>query len=149
MGSPRPWFCAWFCKYENYDGGDVFLGDDRKAKISVHGKFKLKLQGGRTITLLGVLHILSLAINLISISKIDDESVKNVFDKNTYKMARGALVLMWGVRIETLDRVLGSTAIDVCNNSTVLESGAENLFVSRENTMLCRERLASIGEKGF
>ena len=33
-----------FCEYEKYDGGDVFLGDDRKAKITRHGKIKLKLQ---------------------------------------------------------------------------------------------------------
>ena len=28
------------CEYEKYDGGDVFLGDDRKVKIVVHGKVK-------------------------------------------------------------------------------------------------------------
>ena len=28
----------WFCEYEKYDGGDVFLGDDRKARIVVCGK---------------------------------------------------------------------------------------------------------------
>ena len=47
----------WFCEYEKYDGGDVFLGDDRKAKIIESGKVKLKLQGGRIRTLPGVLHI--------------------------------------------------------------------------------------------
>lgn len=33
----------WFCKYEKYDGGDVFLGDDRNARIVGHRKVKLKL----------------------------------------------------------------------------------------------------------
>ena len=33
----------WFCEYEKYDGGDVFLGDGRKARIIGHGKLKLKL----------------------------------------------------------------------------------------------------------
>jgi len=23
----------WFCEYEKYDGGDIFLGDDRKVRI--------------------------------------------------------------------------------------------------------------------
>ena len=45
--------------------GDVFLGDDRKARIIVCRKVKLKLQGGRARTLLGVLHIPTLARNLI------------------------------------------------------------------------------------
>ncbi len=55
------------------------------------------MQGGRVRTLLGVLHILALARNLISVSKLDDAGVKTVFEKDTCKMVRGALVLMWGV----------------------------------------------------
>ena len=47
----------WFCEYEKYNGGDVFLGDDRKARIIGRGKVKLKFQGGRVRTILGVLHI--------------------------------------------------------------------------------------------
>ena len=95
----------WFCEYEKYDGGDVFLGDDRKAKIVGRRKFKLKLQGGRIRTLSGVLHIPALAINLISISKMDDAGVKTVFKKYTYKMVWGALVLMWGFWIRTLYKI--------------------------------------------
>jgi len=33
----------WCCKYEKYGDGDVFLGDDRKARIISRGKVKLKL----------------------------------------------------------------------------------------------------------
>ena len=95
----------WFCEYDKYDGGDVFLGDDRKARIVGHGKFKLKLLGGRIRTLLGVLHILSLAKNWISVSKLDDASVKTMFGKYTCKMVRIELVLMWAVRIGTLYKI--------------------------------------------
>ena len=87
----------WFYEYEKYDGGDVFLGDDKKARIIGRGKVKLKLQGGRVRTLLGVLHIPALARNLIFVRKLDDAGVKTVFEKDTYKMVRGALVLMWRV----------------------------------------------------
>eukprot|EP00253_Pinus_taeda_P010178 PITA_10178 len=95
----------WFWEYEKYDGGDVFLGDDRKARIVGRGKVKLKLQGGRVRTLLGVLHIPPLARNLISISRLDDAGVKIVFEKDTYKMVQGALVLMRGVQIGTLNKL--------------------------------------------
>eukprot|EP00253_Pinus_taeda_P030795 PITA_30795 len=88
----------WFCEYEKYDGGDVFLGDDKKARIIGRGKLKLKLQGGRVRTLPGVLHIPALARNLISVNKLDD---------------------------------------------------AENLVVSGEKTMLWRQRLGHIREKGL
>eukprot|EP00253_Pinus_taeda_P034923 PITA_34923 len=139
----------WFCEYEKYDGGDVFLGDDRKARIIGHGKVKLKLQGGRVRTLPGVLHIPALARNPISVSKSDDAGVKTVFEKDTCKMVRGALVLMWGVQIGTLYRLQGSTVVDGCNSSMVPENGAENLVVPGEKTMLWHQRLGHIGEKGL
>jgi len=139
----------WFCEYEKYDGGDVFLGDDRKARIIGRGKVKLKLQGGRVRTLPGVLHIPALARNLISVSKLDDAGVKTVFEKDTCKMVRGALILMRGVRIGTLYKLQGSTVVDGCNSSMVPENGVENLVVSGKKTMLWHQRLGHIGEKGL
>eukprot|EP00253_Pinus_taeda_P022165 PITA_22165 len=139
----------WFCEYEKYDGGDVFLGDDRKARIIGHGKVKLKLQGGRAKTLPGVLHIPALARNMISVSKLDDPSVKIVFEKDTCKMVRGALVSLRGVQIGTLYNLQGSTVVDGCNSFVVPKSGAKNLVVSGENTMRWHQRLRHIGEKGL
>eukprot|EP00253_Pinus_taeda_P022210 PITA_22210 len=92
----------WFREYEKYDDGDVFLGDDRKARIIGRGKVKLKLQGGRVRTLLGVLHIPALARNLIFVNKLDDAGVKTMFEKDTCKMVRGALVFTRGVWVGTL-----------------------------------------------
>eukprot|EP00253_Pinus_taeda_P013244 PITA_13244 len=147
------------------EGGDVYLasssthvdheawlidsGDDRKARIIGQGKVKLKLQGGRVRTLPGVLHIPALARNMISISKLDDAGVKTVFQKDTCKMVRGALVLMRVVWIGTLYKLQGSIVVDGCNIFVVLESGAENLVVSGENTMLWYQSLEHIGEKGL
>eukprot|EP00253_Pinus_taeda_P012211 PITA_12211 len=139
----------WFCEYEKYNGGDVFLGDDRKVRIDGHIKVKFKLQGGRVRALLGVLDIPALAINLIFVSKLNDVGVTIVFEKHTYKMVHGALVLMWGVQIGTLYKLQGSIIVDVCNSSVVPESGAKNLVVSREKTILWHQRLGHIGEKGL
>lgn len=137
----------WFREYEKYDNGDAFLGDDRKARIIGHGKVKLKLQGGRFRTLLGVLHIPALAINLISLRKLDDAGVKTVFEKDTCKMVWGALVLMRRVRTGTLCKLQGSTVVDGCNSSMVPESETENLMVFGEKTMLWHQRLGHIREK--
>jgi len=109
----------------------------------------LKLQGGRVRTLLGVLHIPALAKNLISVRKLDDAGVKTVFEKDTCKMVRGARVLMWGIRIGSLYKMQGSNIVDVCNISVVPESGAENLVISGEKTMLWHKRLGPIREKGL
>jgi hypothetical protein len=87
----------WFSEYEKYDGGDVFLGDDLIEKILGHGRVKLLLNNGRIRTLPGVLHIPKLDKSLIFVSKLGDAGVKNVFEKNTCKMVRGAMVLMRGV----------------------------------------------------
>eukprot|EP00253_Pinus_taeda_P026318 PITA_26318 len=76
----------WFYEYEKYDGGDVFLGNDRKAKIIGRRKVKSKLKDGRVRTLSSVLHIPTLAKNLISVRKLDDADVKTLFEKDTCKM---------------------------------------------------------------
>jgi hypothetical protein len=73
----------WFSKYEKYDGGDVFLGDDSTTKLLGRGRVKLLLKYGRIRTLLGVLHVPKLARSLISVSKMDDAGVDTVFAKNT------------------------------------------------------------------
>jgi len=73
---------------------------------------------------------------MISVSKLDDAGVKTMFEKDICKMVRGALVLMQGVRIGTLCKLQGSTIVNGCNSSVVPKSGAENLVVSGEKTML-------------
>ena len=84
-----------FYEYESYNG-NVFLGDDSPKKIIGHGRVKLLINDGRIKTLPGVLHIPSLAISLISISKMGDVSVQTVFEKDKCKMVQGAMVLMRG-----------------------------------------------------
>ena len=46
-------------------------------------------------------------------------------------------------------KLQGSTVVDGCNNNVVPKSGAENLVVSGEKTMLCHQRLGHIREKGL
>jgi hypothetical protein len=50
----------------------------------------------------GMFHIPGLDRNLISISTIEDAGVQTVFEKDTCKMVRGAMVLMWGIKIGTM-----------------------------------------------
>jgi hypothetical protein len=87
----------WFCEYERYDGGNVFLGDDSTNRIIGRGKVNLRLIYGRIRTLPGVIHIPSLARNLIYVRKMDNAGVKTIFEKETCKMVRGEMVLLKGV----------------------------------------------------
>jgi len=109
----------------------------------------LKLQGKRIRTLSGALHIRALVRNLIYVSNMDVVGLKRVFEKYNYKILRGALVLMQGVRTGTLYKIQGSTVINGCNSSLVPKIGAENLVVFGENTMLWHQWLENIGEKGL
>ena len=54
------------------------------------------------MTLLGVLHIFGLARNLISVNKINDAAMHNLFQKDSCKLVRGVMVLMKGFWIGTL-----------------------------------------------
>jgi hypothetical protein len=74
---------------------------------------------------LGVLHIPGFARNLISVRKTDDVGVKAIFEKETCRMVRGAMVLLRGIRFGTLYKLQGSTINDGCNSSIVLDIGVE------------------------
>jgi hypothetical protein len=115
----------WFCEYEGYDGGNVFLGDDLTTRIIGWGKLKLRLIDGRIRTLLGVLHILGLARNSISIRKMDDVGEKTIFKKETCRMVQGEMVLLKGVWFGTLYKLQGITISDGCNISIVPDIGFE------------------------
>ena len=52
-----------------------------------------------------------------------------MFEKDACKMARGALVLMRGVRTRNMYKLQGSIVIDGCNSYVVPESGTESLAV--------------------
>jgi hypothetical protein len=142
----------WFCEYERYDGGNVFLGDDSTTRIIGRGKVKLRLIYGRIRTLPSVLHIPGLARNLIFLRKMDDAGVKTIFEKETCRMVRGAMMLLKVVRFGTLYKLQGITTRDGCNISIVLDIRVEEETtptVSGEKVMLWHQRLGHIGEKGL
>jgi hypothetical protein len=140
----------WFSKYEKYDGGDVFLGDESTTKIMGRGRVKLLLKDGRNRTLPWVLHIPKLARSIISISNLDDVGVDTIFGKGTCKMVRGEMVLMRGFWCGTLYNLLGSTYTNGCNSYVVPEhTNKENKtdIVPGKKTMIWHQRLGHIGEK--
>ena len=115
----------WFCEYEKYNGGNIYLGDDLTSKITGYGKVKLLLWDGKIRTLPGVLQIPKLARNLIFISKMSDVAVQIVFGNETCKMVRGEMVLTRLVQNGTLYKLLGNTIVNGCNSYIVLEGGNE------------------------
>jgi hypothetical protein len=112
----------------------------------------LRLIDGRIRTPPGILHIPGLARNLIFVRKMDDAGVKTVFEKETYRIVRGVMVSLKGVRIGTLYNLQGNTISDGCNSSIVHDIGVEEEktpTVSREKVMMWHQTLENIGEKGL
>lgn len=142
----------WFYEYESYDGGDIFLGDDSSYKIIRHGRVKVRFRDGRVKNLPGVLHILGLARNLLSVSKMSDVGIQVIFNKESYKMVQGAMVLTRGVYIGTLYKLQVSTISDIYNIFIVGEDNNETKRTPSspiEKTMLWHQRMGHIGEKGL
>ena len=81
----------------------------------------MTLQDGRSGTLPSVLHILSLERNIIFFSKMSDAVVHTLFQKDTCKMVRGAVVLMKEVWIGTLYKLLENVDSIGCNKTVVPE----------------------------
>ena len=65
----------WFSKYENFNGGKVYLGDNSVLDIVGHGSIHVKFSNGRIRRFDGIIHILGLARNFLSISKLIDAGV--------------------------------------------------------------------------
>jgi hypothetical protein len=83
---------------------------------------------------------------------MDDVGVKMVSEKETYRMVRGAMVLLKGFHIGTLYKMEGSSITNGCNSSIVPNIGVEEEKTptfSGEKVMLWNQRLGHIREKGF
>jgi hypothetical protein len=112
----------------------------------------LRLIYGSIRILHGVFHIPGLAINLISVRKMDDAGVKTIFEKETCRMVQGAMVLLKGFQFGTRHKLQGSIISDGCNSSIVPDIGVEEErtpTVSGEKFMLWHQRLGNIGGKGL
>jgi hypothetical protein len=83
---------------------------------------------------------------------MDNVGVKTMFEKEIYRMVRGAMVLLKGVQFGNLYKLKGNTISDGCNSYIFLDIGDEEEktpTVSREKAMLWHQRLGRIREKGL
>jgi hypothetical protein len=92
----------WFLKYDNYDGGKVYLEIDSTLQIVSLGRVKIQSPNGRIKGVDGVIHILGLAQNLLFARNSNDIRVQVSFSSSGDKMNRGSMMLAWGARIGTL-----------------------------------------------
>lgn len=114
----------WFCEYEQYNGGDVLLGDDTAVQIVGRGRVKLRMSDGMVKTIPDVMHIPLMSRNLLSVGTMADSGIIFSCDKNSCKMTRDSIVIARGVRHRTLYKLLGDTVI--VGSSFVSENAKED-----------------------
>lgn len=93
------------------------LGDDSHLDIVGHGKVRIKFPCGRIKRIRGVLHILILAQNLLSMRKLIDVGVQVVFSNTRYKMVRGVIRITTYVKFGTLYNLHAHTI--ECNSTSI------------------------------
>ncbi|GFQ02696.1 retrovirus-related pol polyprotein from transposon tnt 1-94 [Phtheirospermum japonicum] len=134
----------WFFEYEQYDGGDVMLGDDTAIKITGRGRVNLRMKDDTIKTFLNVMHIPSMSKNLLSVGTMADSGVNFSCDKDSCKMTRGSIVIARGVRYGTLYKLLAGTI--TLSGGFVSEKAKED---EHDTSLLWHQRMGHIGEKGL
>lgn len=86
----------WFSKYENYDGGKVYLASHSNLQIVGCGRVKIQFLDGRIKGIDSVMHILGLVQNLLSVRNLNDVGVQVSFLNGGFKMTRGSMMLAKG-----------------------------------------------------
>ncbi|KAJ0080613.1 hypothetical protein Patl1_23435 [Pistacia atlantica] len=66
------------------------------------GDVRLEMDNGSSILLRDVKHIFDIHLNLISMSRFDDEGYCNTFSDDQWKLTRGAMVVAQGKKLSTL-----------------------------------------------
>jgi hypothetical protein len=138
----------WFYEYVELKSGDVLLRNDSLRRIIGQGKVQLMLNDEIRGILPSVLHILGLARNIIYVSTMEDVGARTVFEKDTCKMVRCAVLLMWGIRIGTLYKLLRKTNGSSCNQ-VVDPKTNKILSCMDDSTMLWHRQLGHIDKKGL
>lgn len=130
-----------FSSYEEYNGGNVTMGNNATCKVIGTGTVAINMFDGIVRTLTKVRHVPELKKNLISLGTLDTNGCKCIAEGGVMKVVKGALVLMKGAKVGSLYSLQGSTMVGSANVSTGTMSDSE--------TKLWHLRLGHMGEHGM
>ena len=91
-----------FTSYKNSDFGNVRMGNSGVSKIVGIVDVFLETSIGNKLILKDVRHVPDIRLNLISISRLDDEGFTNSFGESKWKLTKGSLVVAKGKKQNTL-----------------------------------------------
>jgi len=99
----------WFSSLEQMDGGVVIMGNDAACQMVWIGTVWIKMFDGVVRDLTGVRYVPQMEKNIISVRAVESKGLKVTMENGIFKITKGFMVLMKGVRDMNLYYLKGST----------------------------------------
>ncbi|KAK2997614.1 hypothetical protein RJ639_025033 [Escallonia herrerae] len=133
----------WFATYHSFDGGKVLMGNDVTCKVVGICSIQIRMHDGIVRTLTDVRHVLELRKNLISLGMLNSNGCSYRVTCGVMRIIKGALVVMKGLKQNSLYLLQGSTITEVA-------AGATSSFdVDSDTTKLWHMRVGHVSERGY
>ncbi|GKF05362.1 hypothetical protein Tco_0036030 [Tanacetum coccineum] len=84
--------------FEEYDDGNILLGDGRECRIRGTGNVQVQMRDGSSFVLDSVMYIPKLRRNLISLGTLEKEGFTVKMQSGKIKVIKGSLVVLSGTR---------------------------------------------------
>ncbi|GJX75491.1 transposable element [Tanacetum coccineum] len=133
----------WFVTYEEFDGGNVFMGNDSPCKVVGIGTIQIRMHDGVVRTLTDVRHVPDLKKNLISLGVFDSKGFKYTSENGVLRVSKGALVVMKATK--------GTSSLYTLQGETITSSASVSCTEKSNSdlTKLWHMRLGHMSEKGM
>lgn len=130
----------WFESYEDRDGGQVLLGNNKACKVTGIGSIRIRTHDGIERLLTEVRFIPELKRNLISLGLLDQNGYTYKCEDGILKICRGSMVVMKGIRENGLYVLQGSTVIGIASPVISNDSNSAQTW---------HKRLGHVSERGL
>lgn len=130
----------WFTTYQCMDSSKVQLGNNAECDVIGVGDVRIIMLDGMVRTLTRVRHVLEFKKNLISLSALDIAGCRYSSECGVWKIIRGALVIIKGIKHNGLYELQGEIVTDF---------SIETSDASVQKSKLWHMRLGHISERSL
>ncbi|KAK3040256.1 hypothetical protein RJ639_028171 [Escallonia herrerae] len=132
----------WFATYRSFDVCKVLIENDVACKVVGIGSIQIRMHNGIVRTLTNVRHVLEVRKNLISLGTLDSNSCSYQVAGGVMRIMKGALVVMKGLKQNSLYLLQGSTV----TGAAAISSSSD---VDSDTTKLWHMRVGRMSERGY
>ncbi|KAK3010846.1 hypothetical protein RJ639_011525 [Escallonia herrerae] len=133
----------WFVTYRSFDGGKVLMRNNVTCKVVGIGSIQIRMHDGIVRTLTDVRHVLELRKNLISLGTLDSNGYSYRAASGVMRIMKGALVVMKGLKQNSLYLLQGSTVTGVA------AAAASSFDVDSDTTKLWHMCVGHMSERDY